>query len=238
MNITDLIPRRAVGLPPGQRQLRVFPRFSDKPLQPPPDPSTIGLTISIEGVTVAELTAQDLDHYERVESTHDFHCVTTWSYRGLTWGGYRLAQIIDQLEGFESIPGYAVATAADNVSAVFLTEDLLAADVLVATHLDGEPLDGRHGAPLRLISPGQYGYKNVKHLVAIDFRGSQPPSAMGAKEHLRARVALEERHAKVPSRLIRVPYRLMVIPTTLAAERGMKRKPRSAPQGRKAATGR
>ena len=32
MTVLDLIPRRAQGLPPGQRELRRFPRFADNPL--------------------------------------------------------------------------------------------------------------------------------------------------------------------------------------------------------------
>jgi DMSO/TMAO reductase YedYZ molybdopterin-dependent catalytic subunit len=48
-------------------------------------------------------------------------------------------------------------------------EDLLAADVLLADTLDGAPLGIEHGAPVRLVAPAHYGYKNVKHLRRIEF---------------------------------------------------------------------
>ncbi|MBI3660468.1 molybdopterin-dependent oxidoreductase [Candidatus Acetothermia bacterium] len=38
---------------------------------------------------------------------------------------------------------------------------------LLAYRMNGQPLDARHGIPLRLISPGLYGFKNIKHLHRI-----------------------------------------------------------------------
>jgi hypothetical protein len=40
-------------------------------------------------------------------------------------------------------------------------EDLLAADVLLADAFDGPPLGVAHSAPVRLVAPGHYGYKNI-----------------------------------------------------------------------------
>jgi len=41
-------------------------------------------------------------------------------------------------------------------------------DVLLAYEMDGKPLPREHGAPLRLVIPDMYGYKNVKWLNAIN----------------------------------------------------------------------
>ncbi len=227
--LVDLLPRRAAGLPPGQREVRAFPRFSDAPLRWPPAAAPISLTISVDGVERRTLTAEDLATYDTVEQTSDFHCVTTWTHRGLRWRGVRLGDVVTDVLGDE-LPPYLVASAADKVSSIYVTEDLAGPDVLLATHLDGEPLDAKHGAPLRLISPGQYGYKNPKHLIGLDFRSTQPTSTLGNKEHLRARVDREERHATLPNWAVRLPYRLAIIPTALAAERGLRNMPdRAAP---------
>ena len=227
MSALDYWPRPADGLPPGQREVRAMPRFSDKPLRWAPLPGPIELTISVEGEALATFSGGDLDRYERVEQIGDFHCVTTWSYRDVRWGGVRFVEVIEDLraDGMAELPPFAVVHAADGLSAVFVTEDLTHPDVLLATHLDGEPLNRRHGAPLRLVSPGQYGYKNAKHLVAIDFRHDEPESTLGAKEHLRARVAEEERHSSLPSWAVRWPYRLTVVPTALAGDRGLRKSP-------------
>ncbi len=61
--------------------------------------------------------------------------------------------------------------------------------------------------------------------IVSDFRKDKPASSVGPKEHLRARVALEERHATLPNWLLRIPYRLTIVPTALAAERGLRKSP-------------
>jgi hypothetical protein len=50
----------------------------------------------------------------------------------------------------------------------------------------------------------------------------RPASLLGPKEHLRARVALEERHSRIPGRLLRWPYRLVVPITAVVAERTLR----------------
>ncbi|MGB3735644.1 MAG: molybdopterin-dependent oxidoreductase [Ilumatobacter sp.] len=229
MKLQSLIPRRAHGLPPGQRVIQHFPRYSDKPLRWAPPIVPIELAITIDETPLATLDRSALERFEAVEQLSDFHCVTTWTYRGLRWTGVRLRDVLEAVVGGDLRSGaaiHAVAHAADGQSATFLTEDLLDDDVLLATELDDAPLDRRHGAPLRLVSPSQYGYKNVKHLTTIDFRRTEPESTLGAKEHLRARVALEERHATLANWVVRVPYRMSIIPTAIAAERGLSSSPR------------
>ncbi len=45
--------------------------------------------------------------------------------------------------------------------------EALDARALLATSLNGEPLSGRHGGPIRLMVPGAYGMKSVKWLESI-----------------------------------------------------------------------
>jgi DMSO/TMAO reductase YedYZ molybdopterin-dependent catalytic subunit len=42
-------------------------------------------------------------------------------------------------------------------------------DVMIARQMDGGPISRAHGAPLRLVIPDMYGYKNVKWLASITF---------------------------------------------------------------------
>lgn len=63
----------------------------------------------------------------------------------------------------------------------------------------------------------------MKHVESIELHHERPASAVGAKEHLRARVALEERHSRVPGRLLRWPYRIVVPLTAIVAERTLRK---------------
>ncbi len=221
MTIRELIPRRAQGLPPGQRQVRTFPRFSDNPLRPAPPIELIALAVSVDGDLIRTFTAEDLGKFEQIDQVSDFHCVTTWTYCGARWGGVRFSELAATVfDG--ATPPYLAAHAEDRMSAIYRTDDLDNDNVLLATRLDGKPLDRRHGAPLRLVSPDQYGYKNLKHLVGLDFRHEEPSSTLGPKEHLRARVAAEERHSSLPNWAVKGQYRLAIIPTALVAERTLR----------------
>ena len=52
-------------------------------------------------------------------------------------------------------------------------------DVMLAYEMDGKPLPREHGAPVRLIIPQMYGYKNVKWLQGINLV-PQPQPATGS----------------------------------------------------------
>jgi len=199
-----------------------MPRFTDLPHRPPPPlPSEPRLEIKRDGELAAVVTGEDLDALGPRDYMTDFHCVTTWSTTGLVWTGVPLKRVFASVGVSDEPSPYLVARAADRRKAVLTWDDATAEDVILATHLGGAPLDVRHGAPLRLVSPSQYGYKSVKHLVSIDLVAEEP-RPMG-KEHLRARVALEERHPKLPSWSVRVPYRLLIPPTAYISERTLRR---------------
>jgi len=220
-------PRRASGLPPGQRALDAFPRFADDPRRPPPVvPAAAALRVVSSGGDHHAVSHEELQASDLVESrTSDFHCVTTWTARGRTWTGVPLAawwraRIELPMPG---MPPFAVVCGFDGYRAMFHVDDLFADDVMLVWELDHHPLDLRHGLPLRLISPSQYGYKSVKHVEAIELCSQQPVSHLGAKEHPRARVAEEERHSRLPARLVRWPYRVLVPITAMVAERTLDR---------------
>ena len=58
---------------------------------------------------------------------------------------------------------------ADKWYEYFTLDQMLSPRVLLATHMAGKPLEDRHGAPLRVIDPGRYGYKCAKLVASITF---------------------------------------------------------------------
>lgn len=218
--------RRSPGLPPGQRLMDGKPRFSIDPFTPPPMPlPPLRLTIHMEGEPVGELTESDLEALGPSDFSADVHCATGWSAKDLIWTGVPLHQVVASLGINEASSPFLVAKSTDKLRGHFLTSDALSPDVILATRLNGEALDGRHGGPLRLIAPQLYAYKSIKHLLDLDFNTEQPPKQ--GMIHLRGRVAHQERHPKLPSWLVRIPYRLITPPLAYLAERSLKRSERS-----------
>ena len=155
------------------------------------------------------------------------HCVTTWSVTDLHWSGWLLRDVWEHLIVPLAQPSgsarYLRAIGADRYNAALDIGDALSADVLVADRLDGELLSPAHGAPLRLVAPAHYGYKNVKHLVALTVHVEPPSTSGGSIQHPRARVGFEERHATISGRLLRWPYRLLIVPIALRGRAGARR---------------
>jgi DMSO/TMAO reductase YedYZ molybdopterin-dependent catalytic subunit len=223
-------------LPPGQQAVEGFPRFGTHFQQPPP-PIPADPAIEIRGA-VSEpfsLSLSELAALPRRELTSDLHCVAGWSATDLRWEGvafetfYRL--IIEPALEPGAVITHISFRGLDGYRSIVMIEDALADDVLIAEQLDGRPLDTDHGAPVRLVSPSQYGFVSTKHLCRIELHTAEPrsnyhPSALVrlglelVKPHERARVWREERHRYLPARLLRPLYRLLIRPIRLMSARG------------------
>ncbi|MGH8175601.1 MAG: molybdopterin-dependent oxidoreductase [Steroidobacter sp.] len=205
-------------LPPGQYEIDAFPRFglTRFAYRFPNDPGRIQLRIAGD-VEQPESIRSELRDLVRIEQTSDFHCVTTWSKRSLHWSGFRFADFYERIVVPRARPQrdatLVILRAQDGYAVSLPLADLLAESVLLADHLNGKPLTIEHGAPLRLIAPAHYGYKNAKHLCGIEFWRDDRmyrPAAFRFMDHPRARVALEERGRWAPGWLLRRLYRPLI----------------------------
>ena len=218
-------------LPPGQYEIEAFPRFGLAPFANRFPKETEEVRIQIAGEVQTPVTVGiELEHLTRVEQRSDFHCVTTWSCRSLTWSGFRFSDFYRQVVVPIAVPSpdtaFVVLRGQDGYKTSLLLEDLLAPDVLLADRLSGEPLPIAHGAPLRLVAPAHYGYKNIKHINGIElWRSSANYRPLGFRfmAHPRARVAHEERGQWVPGWVLRYLYRPLVRPTVSRFERALRR---------------
>jgi DMSO/TMAO reductase YedYZ molybdopterin-dependent catalytic subunit len=219
-------PEGDVTLPPGQYRIRGFPRFGvhrDQPPPPVPDDPRLEITGAVRAPTAVALAA--LASLPRHEVVADLHCVAGWTATGLRWGGVAFSdlyrtQVEPSVQSGTTIT-HVVFEGRDGYRSVALLEDVLAEDVLLADTLDGLPLSPEHGAPVRLVSPGQYGFISTKHLCRIEVCEAEPdmryhPSLrvhLGlqmVKPHPRARVAHEERHRYLPAWMVRPVYHRLV----------------------------
>ncbi len=202
-----------------------MPRFGVNPTAPPPAVAEVPALI-IKGDVAHEsvIALEHLSQLDRVEIEADFHCVTTWTVTNLRWSGWLLRDVWEHLVVPRAQPSAAAthlkAVGGDRYTSALGLDDALADDVLIADRLEGQPLDLIHGAPIRLVAPAHYGYKNVKHLVALSVHTEPPRASGGNIQHPRARVRFEERHGTIAGRLLRWPYRLLIIPIAVKARRG------------------
>lgn len=213
-------------LPPGQRAVQGLPRFGVDLSHPPPA-TPRGMTIEIAGELTrrVSLAPDELTDMPRREVVADLHCVAGWSAIGLKWEGvafrdiYRL--VVEPALTAGALVRFVVFVGMDGYRSIVALEDALADNVLLADHLDGSALTAEHGAPVRLVSPDQYGFISTKHLFRIELYRSEPTgfyhptksiqrALRSVRPHRRARVAHEERHRYLPSWLVRRVYRLLV----------------------------
>ena len=132
------------------------------------DPATWRLSVGGLVEQPVSLTYDELRALPHVEQVSTFHCVTGWTVKNVHWGGVRLGDVLAQARPHSS--AHALEFVSMEVPYVdYLTMPQASLhDVLLAYEMDGRPLPREHGAPLRLIIPEMYGYKNVKWLQRID----------------------------------------------------------------------
>ena len=135
--------------------------------------------------------------FEHEERMYHFRCVERWAMN-VPWSGFPLSRLLDRVEPTgnathlrfisasrpEQMPGmrqsafypwpYHEALRMDEA-----TNEL----ALVATGIYGKPLLKQHGAPVRIIVPWKYGYKNPKSIVKIELLGGQPKTFWQLQPH-------------------------------------------------------
>ena len=139
------------------------------------DPSTFELRITGLVEKPQRLRWSDVAALPGVHQTSDFHCVTGWSVDNVKWEGIRPQTIIDLVRPKASakfVTLFSLETPyVDQISIPQFREP----DAMLARHQDGKPLTRSHGAPLRLVLPSMYGYKNVKWVRELRFDSVAAP---------------------------------------------------------------
>ncbi|HVM56294.1 MAG TPA: molybdopterin-dependent oxidoreductase [Gaiellaceae bacterium] len=119
------------------------------------------------------LDYEELRALPRANQVSTFHCVTGWTVKDVHWGGVRIADVLARAR---PLPGAGalqfVSMEQPYVDYLTLPQTRLH-DVMLAYEMDGKPLPREHGAPLRLVIPEMYGYKNVKWLAGINLVGEE-----------------------------------------------------------------
>jgi DMSO/TMAO reductase YedYZ molybdopterin-dependent catalytic subunit len=114
------------------------------------------------------LTYAQLRALPRARQMSTFHCVTGWIVDDVRWAGVRFHHLLD-LAGPRREAGALHFVSAEKPYDDYLDlRQVALRDVMLAYEMDGKPLPREHGAPVRVVIPEMYGYKNVKWVERIE----------------------------------------------------------------------
>ncbi|TFF36535.1 molybdopterin-dependent oxidoreductase [Mucilaginibacter psychrotolerans] len=125
---------------------------------------------------VLQITIDQIKALPKTEIVYDFKCVEGWDQIQY-WGGLKM---IDFIEHFglaqEATLAYMGLMTPNRQYQVGLDmPSALHPQTILAYEMNGKPIPGNHGAPLRLIIPVKYGIKNIKRIGSIAFSNNRPP---------------------------------------------------------------
>lgn len=157
---------------------------------------TEGWTIQIDGEVAKPITLDIDDLIKRFpleERIYRFRCVEAWSMV-VPWVGFELAKLIkfadptgnaryiafQTLYDPEQMPGQKDRFIGGGLSYPYVEglrlDEAMHPLSLLTVGVYGKTLPPQNGAPIRLITPWKYGFKNIKSIVKISLTRDRPPS--------------------------------------------------------------
>jgi sulfoxide reductase catalytic subunit YedY len=130
-----------------------------------------------------ELSLADLATMGQVEDITMQHCIQGWS--GIAkWGGLPMKTLVELVKpmpnakvvAFFSFGGSMFGDLYYDTQSL---ENVLKAECILATEMNGQPLTEQYGAPLRLRVENQLGYKMIKWIERIEFIESEKSIGKG-----------------------------------------------------------
>lgn len=130
-----------------------------------------------------ELSLEEIEKLGAFEDITMHHCIQGWS--GVAkWSGVPMRRLIELVRPKPEAKVVAFFSFGDSLYGgtyynTQTVENVLNAECLLATHMNGQPLPIVYGAPLRLRVENQLGYKMVKWIERIEFVRSEKEIGKG-----------------------------------------------------------
>jgi sulfoxide reductase catalytic subunit YedY len=147
-------------------------------------------TVKIDGLVEQEMTL-DIDDLIRSmpleERVYRFRCVEAWAMT-VPWSGFPFAELVKKANPLSGAKYIRMETAANEATMPGLqaswypwpyTEGVTIEEAtnemaMLVTGLYGKPVPKQNGAPLRLILPWKYGFKQLKSITRFTFTDERP----------------------------------------------------------------
>jgi DMSO/TMAO reductase YedYZ molybdopterin-dependent catalytic subunit len=171
----EAAPVGANGLPEGVTAVAdhyiVSKNFKD------PEVDAAGWSLAVEGMVDRpfSLTLAELDELATVERYFTLECISNEVGGDLMstahWQGVPLRDLLTRAGVHDGVR-YVMFTSVDDYTERIPLAKAMDPETLVATRMNGDPLQTKHGFPARVIQPGYYGMKNPKWLKKIEAGGN------------------------------------------------------------------
>ena len=160
-------------------------------------------TVEVTGLVNTPLKLDVKDLIEKVggieQRVYRFRCVEAWSMV-IPWDGFQLSKLLALADPKPAAKFVKFTTFVDKKSAPgqadgnldypyvegLRVDEAMHELAFIATGIYGKPIPNQNGAPLRLVVPWKYGFKNIKSIVKIELTDKQPMNtwqAMQAREY-------------------------------------------------------
>lgn len=148
------------------RTLDALPVFEGQN-KPAFDPTTWRLVVEGAVGRRLTLTQRELLRFPRASLESDFKCHEGWMVANIKWEGVRLAPLLARAQ--VSPEARFVTVHAGDYTIVLSLAEARHPGVLLATHMNGQPLSAEHGAPLRLVVPADWDcFSSVKWVQRLE----------------------------------------------------------------------
>lgn len=121
------------------------------------------------------LDFQDLENLGIEDFVFDIHCVTSWSRLDQSFRGVDFGKILALVRPLPSARHVIFESSNDGYSTNCILEELREHTAIVATHIDGKPIDLAYGGPIRMVIPHLYYWKSSKYVTSIRFVREDEP---------------------------------------------------------------
>ncbi|TML68429.1 MAG: oxidoreductase [Actinobacteria bacterium] len=132
------------------------------------DPATWRLRIDGLVERPVEISHRQLLALPKAEQVSTFHCVTGWIVNDVHWGGVRFHDLLALAKPLPQASALHFVSAEHPYDDYLDLRQVALPDVMLAYEMDGQLLKREHGAPVRVVIPEMYGYKNVKWVERIE----------------------------------------------------------------------
>jgi DMSO/TMAO reductase YedYZ molybdopterin-dependent catalytic subunit len=132
------------------------------------DPATWRLRLDGLVQRPLDLSYRDLLALPKAEQVSTFHCVTGWTVPRVHWAGVRFHDLLAAARPLPQAGALHLVSAEKPYDDYLDLRQVALPDVMLAYQMDEKPLPREHGAPVRVVIPEMYGYKNVKWVERIE----------------------------------------------------------------------